>query len=91
MKQLDLLAAYRQGKGFVVNLVRTPLTDGIDVIGKVELLALNDAVEPVRGFVTAQPAQHVPMGYDAGPRGAPCVGLLVNEPNAARVVDMAMS
>ena len=66
MKQLDLLVAYRQGKRIVVNLVRAPLTDGIDVIGKVELLSLNDAVEPVQRFVTAQPAQHVPLGYDIG-------------------------
>jgi hypothetical protein len=40
MKQLDLLVAYRQGKGIVVNLIRAPLTGGIDVIGKIELPAL---------------------------------------------------
>src|SRR5215472_4876964 len=90
MKQLKPLGADRQGQCVVVNLIRAPLTDGINIVRIIELLALNDAVKPMRCLITTQPAQHISMSDDARPRNAPCVSLLVNNLDAACMVNMAM-
>src|SRR5262249_53664215 len=90
MKQLDSLAADRQSQGVVIDLVRAPLSNGIDVARSPELLALNDAVQAVRCLVAIQSSQHVPLSDDPGPGNPIRIGFVIDDLDAARGIGVTV-
>jgi hypothetical protein len=64
----------------VVDLVRTPMPSGEDIVGPAELASHDEAVEVLRPVIALEAFQHVPVRNDSGASRAVCVRLLVQQP-----------
>jgi len=90
VEEFEPLPADRERQGVVIDLVGAALADRVDVAGHVELLALHEAVEAMRVDIALHAPGDIAMGDDARTRYASAVRFLVDQLDAAGVVDMAM-
>ena len=90
VEEFEPLPADRQRQGVVIDLVRAALADRVDVARHVELLALHEAVEAVRVDIALHAPGDIAMGDNARTWPSARIRLLVDQLDAAGVVDMAM-